>query len=329
MSFNTLIPLFVLLGSFIPSLIIFTLSEEKHYIRTVLNLLGVFVTLIFVIWMLIGVYYGHHYEMRLPLLQNLDITLRAGPLALFFTGLSSVLWFLTTIYAIGYLEGSAHSSRFFGFFSLCVTATIGVSLSGNLITFLIFYEMLTLSAYPLIIHRGTEESRIAGRKYLIYTIIGGALLMVGTVWLYTLSGTLEFTPKGFIKEIAQEHNTAIVSIFILLIAGFGVKAALFPLHGWLPVAMVAPAPVSALLHAVAVVKAGAFGLPDKPHPGGHRSAPPPARSGGCVAANRRLAQQKSKPLATALYPGQWRRTVEKHTSNRHRSSLRPLPSAFG
>jgi multicomponent Na+:H+ antiporter subunit D len=260
MSLNTFIPLFVLLGSFIPGLIIFTLPEDKHYIRTALNLLGVFVTLIFVIWMFIGVYYGHHYEIRLPLLQNLDITLRAGPLALFFTGLSSILWLITTVYAIGYLEGSAHSSRFFGFFSLCVTATIGVSLSGNLITFLIFYEMLTLSAYPLIIHRGTEVSRIAGRKYLIYTLVGGSLLIIGTVWLYTLSGTLEFTPKGFVHEIAQEHTVAIVMIFILLIAGFGVKAALFPLHGWLPLAMVAPAPVSALLHAVAVVKAGAFGI---------------------------------------------------------------------
>lgn len=260
MSLNTFIPLFVLLGSFIPGLIIFSLPEDKHNIRTALNLLGVFVTLIFVIWMLIGVYYGHHYEMRLPLLQHLDIILRAGPLALFFTGLSSVLWFITTIYAIGYLEGSAHSSRFFGFFSLCVTATIGVSLSGNLITFLIFYEMLTLAAYPLIIHRGTEESRIAGGRYLIYTLVGGSLLIIGTVWLYTLSGTLEFTPKGFVHEIAQEHNVAIVMIFILLIAGFGVKAALFPMHGWLPLAMVAPAPVSALLHAVAVVKAGAFGI---------------------------------------------------------------------
>ncbi|MDQ7043851.1 MAG: proton-conducting transporter membrane subunit, partial [Sulfurimonas sp.] len=201
MSIDALIPLFVILSSFIPAIIIFTLPQEKHYTRTLLNLLGIFFTLVFVVWMFVGVYHGHNYEIHLPLIHNLDISLNAGPLALFFTGLSSVLWFLTTIYAIGYLEGSAHSSRFFGFFSLCITATIGVSLSGNLITFLIFYEILTLSAYPLIIHRGTEESRIAGGKYLTYTLIGGALLLLGTVWLYTLTGTLEFTPKGFIGVI--------------------------------------------------------------------------------------------------------------------------------
>ncbi|WP_418641069.1 complex I subunit 5 family protein [Sulfurimonas sp. ST-27] len=260
MSFNTYIPLFVVLSSFLPALIIFRLSEKQHTLRTLLNLSGIFITLVLVIWMFVGVYYGEHYEIRFALIQNLDISLRAGPFALFFTGLSSVLWFITTIYAIGYLEGSAHSSRFFGFFNLCITATIGIALSGNLITFLLFYEILTLSAYPLIIHRGTEESRLAGSRYLLYTLVGGALLLLGTVWLYTLTGTLEFTPKGFVQTILQEHSSALVIIFILLIAGFGVKAALFPLHGWLPQAMVAPAPVSALLHAVAVVKAGAFGI---------------------------------------------------------------------
>ncbi|QOY53179.1 complex I subunit 5 family protein [Candidatus Sulfurimonas baltica] len=260
MNWNTWIPLLVVLSSLVPALMIFGLPQEKRRLRIFLNLFGVFTTLFFVIWMFFGVYHGYHYEVRLPLLPDLDMVLRAGPLALLFSGLSSVLWLLTTIYAIGYLEGSTHSSRFFGFFSLCVTSTIGISLSGNLITFLIYYEMLTLSAYPLIVHRGTEESRLAGKTYLIYTLFGGALLLLSTIWLYSLAGTLEFTPRGFIDGIDEEHNFALISIFILFIAGFGVKAALFPLHGWLPMAMIAPAPVSALLHAVAVVKAGAFGI---------------------------------------------------------------------
>lgn len=260
MNVNTYIPLFVILSSFVPALIIFRLPQKRYTLRTFLNLFGIFMTLFFVLWMFIGVYHNQEYLFRLPLLPNLDFSLKAGTLALFFTGLSSILWFITTIYAIGYLEGSAHSSRFFGFFSLCITATIGVALSANLITFLIFYEILTLSAYPLIIHRGTEESRIAGNKYLFYTIAGGALLLLGAVWLYVLTETLEFTPKGFVYTIVQEHHFASMMIFTLFIAGFGVKAALFPLHGWLPLAMVAPAPVSALLHAVAVVKAGAFGI---------------------------------------------------------------------
>ena len=135
-----------------------------------------------------------------------------------------------------------------------------MALAGNMITFLLFYELLTLATYPLIIHRGTEEARCAGRTYLIYTIAGGTLLLVGTVWLYTIAGSLEFSYRGFVSGLVDEHRAALIIIFTLLIAGLGVKAALVPLHGWLPQAMVAPAPVSALLHAVAVVKAGAFGI---------------------------------------------------------------------
>ncbi len=260
MNWDALIPLLVVSSSLLPGVIIFGLAEERVRLRTVFNLFGAFSKFALVGWMFWGVYHGHYFETRLPLLPDLDLVLRASPLSLLFVALSSVLWLLTTIYAIGYLEGSPHRSRFFGFFSLCVTATVGVALSGNLITFLLFYELLTLSTYPLIVHRGTEEARRAGQSYLVYTLCGGALLLLGTVWLYTLTGTLEFTPQGFIHGLGEEHHLALVIIFILLISGLGVKAALVPLHGWLPKAMVAPAPVSALLHAVAVVKAGAFGI---------------------------------------------------------------------
>ncbi len=260
MNWDAWIPLLMVASSLLPGLIIFGLAEERIRTRTVLNLTGALVKLAFVGWMLWGVYEGHHYETRLALLPDLDLVLRAGPLSLLFVTLSSILWMVTTVYAIGYLEGSPHRSRFFGFFSLCVTATVGVALAGNLITFVLFYELLTLATYPLIVHRGTEEARRAGQSYLTYTVIGGALLLFGTVWLYTLTGTLEFTPRGFLNDLGDEHRPALIIIFALLIAGLGVKAALVPLHGWLPQAMIAPAPVSALLHAVAVVKAGAFGI---------------------------------------------------------------------
>lgn len=260
MSLDAWIPLLVVASSLVPGLVIFGLAERRLVLRSVLNLSGAILKLVLVGWMLWGVYYGHHYETRWPLLPGLDLVLRAGPLALLFVTLSTVLWLVTTVYAIGYLEDSPHRSRFFGFFSLCVSATIGVALSGNLITFLLFYELLTLSTYPLIVHRGTETARLAGRIYLAYTIFGGALVLLGTVWLYTLTGTLEFTSRGILTGLGQGHRVALFSIFFLLIAGLGVKAALVPLHGWLPRAMVAPAPVSALLHAVAVVKAGAFGI---------------------------------------------------------------------
>ena len=260
MNWNAWLPLLVIASSLLSGLIIFSLAEERVRLRTLFNLTGASVSLILLGWMLWGVFQGQHYELRLALLPGLELVLRAGPLALFFATLSSVLWLITTVYAIGYLEGSPYRSRFFGFFSLCVTATTGVALSGNLITFLLFYEMLTLTTYPLMVHRGTEAARRAGQTYLTYAFFGGALLLLGTVWLYTLTGTLEFTPRGFLSGMGEAHHPTLMIIFALLIAGFGVKAALVPLHGWLPQAMVAPAPVSALLHAVAVVKAGAFGI---------------------------------------------------------------------
>lgn len=260
MNSNAWLPLLVMASALLPGLIIFGLAEEKVLLRSTLNLAGAFSKLLLTGWMLWGVYHGHQYEANMSFLPGLELVLRADSLSLLFIALSSILWLLTTIYAIGYLEGSPHRSRFFGFFSLCVTSTAGVALSGNLITFLLFYELLTLATYPLIVHRGTEVARRAGQTYLIYTIFGGALLLLGTVWLYSITGTLEFKPQGILQNLGEEHHPALIAIFVLLIAGLGVKAALVPLHGWLPQAMVAPAPVSALLHAVAVVKAGAFGI---------------------------------------------------------------------
>jgi len=250
----------ILLSSFIPGIIIFGLPEEKHRLRTVLNICGSIAKIALVLIMDIGVYFGHIFEIRLSIVPGVELLLNGDPLSALFATLSSVLWLLTTVYAVGYLEGSPNRSHFFGYFSLCVTVTIGIALAGNLITFLLFYEMLTLTTYPLVIHRGTEKSLRAGRNYLIYAIGGGAVFLFGVVSLQTIVGPVDFTASGFPSSFVDTHATILILIFILLIIGVGVKAALVPLHGWLPQAMVAPAPVSALLHAVAVVKAGAFGI---------------------------------------------------------------------
>jgi multicomponent Na+:H+ antiporter subunit D len=210
--------------------------------------------------LIIGVYEGRVFESRLTLAPGLDLVLSADALSVLFVTLSTVLWLVTTVYAIGYLEHSPHRSRFFGFFSLCVSATVGLALAGNLMTFVVFYEALTLATYPLVAHRGMPDAIRGARIYLAYTLGGGALLLVGAVWLQTLAGPVTFTQGGMLGDLAGQHDTQLVVIFLLLLAGLGVKAALVPLHGWLPQAMVAPAPVSALLHAVAVVKAGAFGI---------------------------------------------------------------------
>ena len=253
-------PLLVFLTSLLTGIAIFLLDEEQHAIRTFLNIAGALLKLVLVGIMIWGVFHEHSYETRFTIMPGLDLFFRVDALAILFVTLSSFLWLLTTVYAIGYLEGSPNRSRFFSFFSFCVASTMGIAMAGNLFTFFLFYEMLTLMTYPLIVHRGTEKALKAGKTYLRYTISGGAALLVGMVWLYVLSGPTEFTQAGSLEHLRTEHYPSLRIIFVLLIAGLGVKAALVPLHGWLPAAMVAPAPVSALLHAVAVVKAGAFGI---------------------------------------------------------------------
>ncbi|MGD8842024.1 MAG: proton-conducting transporter membrane subunit [Gammaproteobacteria bacterium] len=260
MNFGATLPLLVLASSLLPGLVIFFLREDRHGLRTLFNLAGALVKVALVGVMIWGVFHQHVYQTRWVLAPGLELVLHADTLSVLFVSLSTVLWLVTTVYAIGYLEKSPHRSRFFGFFSLCVSATIGLALAGNLFTFVIFYELLTLATYPLVAHRGTPEALRGARIYLAYTLGGGALLLVGTVWLQVIAGDTAFIEGGALGQLPAAYHGQLQAIFLLLIVGLGVKAALVPLHGWLPQAMVAPAPVSALLHAVAVVKAGAFGI---------------------------------------------------------------------
>ncbi len=260
MTWNESLPLAVLASSLLPALAIFALPEKRTGLRSALNLSGAVVKLALVGLLLAGVRAGETYAFRHQVLPGVDLAFKADALALLFVTLSAILWLFTTIYAIGYLEGSPNRSRFFGFFSLCVTATMGIAMAGNLFTFFVFYELLTLSTFPLVVHRGTAAALRGGMTYLAYTLAGGALLLTGIVWTHSLLGQTDFTHGGVASALGPEHAVQLKLIFLLLIAGVGVKAALVPLHGWLPRAMVAPAPVSALLHAVAVVKAGAFGI---------------------------------------------------------------------
>jgi multicomponent Na+:H+ antiporter subunit D len=257
LAYSTLLPVLILATSFLTGLVIFFLPQERHRLRAWLNVLGAGSKMVLVGLLLWGFFRGIEFETRFSIVLGFDFVLRADLLSLLLVTLSTVLWFVTTLYANGYMREYADLSRFFGFFSMCVTASVGVALAGNLITFFIFYEFLTLTTYPLVIHKGTEVALRAGRTYLWYTVPGGTVLFVAVVWLLELTGPMDFTPGGFVEGIP---GAAPAIIFALLILGLGVKTALVPLHGWLPVAMVAPAPVSALLHAVAVVKAGAFGI---------------------------------------------------------------------
>jgi multicomponent Na+:H+ antiporter subunit D len=256
-----LLPLAVVLSSFLPGLAIMFLKEEQSAARTALNLVGALAKVALVGVLLRGVGEGRTYAWRWEVLPGLELSLVADALALLFVTLSAVLWLLTTLYAIGYLEGSPNRTRFFSFFSLCVTATTGIALAGDLFTFVFFFEALTWTTYPLVVHRGTPEAIRAGRIYLLYTLGAGAALVLGAVWFQVETGSVAFSPDGALDpEAALAAPRRHLALFLLLLAGVGVKAAFFPVHGWLPIAMVAPAPVSALLHAVAVVKAGAFGV---------------------------------------------------------------------
>ncbi|OKY74674.1 MAG: NADH dehydrogenase [Desulfobulbaceae bacterium DB1] len=250
----------ILLSSLVPGLIIFALPEKSHGPRTLLNLGGAVLKLLLVLGLVVGIFRGSDFEMRWSIMPGLELVLHSDPLSALFATLSTVLWLLTTVYAVAYLEDAPNRRQFFGYFSVCVTVTVGIALAGNLLTFLLFYELLTLTTYPLVIHRGTREAREAGRVYLAYTLSGGAVIFIAVVWLQTIAGPLEFSAPSVLPALGPDYERSLVLIFILFMAGFGVKAALVPLHGWLPRAMVAPAPVSALLHAVAVVKAGVFGI---------------------------------------------------------------------
>ncbi|WP_156105250.1 complex I subunit 5 family protein [Litchfieldella xinjiangensis] len=256
---DTLILLTALLVSFVAAPLIFLIPEEQRTLRTLVNMVAAVVKLSLVMFMVWGVANGRDFALSFTVMETVSFRLRADALGLMFAGLSSLLWFCTTIYAVGYLEKSPNRKRFFGFFSLCVGSTLGIALSANLFTFLLFYELLTLSTYPLIVHRGTPQALKAGAIYLRYTLGGGVVLLVGMVSLQVLAGDVVFG-EGQLDQMDAEHTPALIVTFALLVGGLGVKAALVPLHGWLPQAMVAPAPVSALLHAVAVVKAGAFGI---------------------------------------------------------------------
>ncbi len=251
------LPVLILMTSLVPAIVTFFLPQESHLLRNALNLGSAVLKLALIVAMLVAVAGGAIYEAALPLAPGLVLLLRVDEIALLFVSLSATLWLLTTIYAIAYFGDKAELSRFFGFFSLCVAATTGLALSGSLISFFLFFEMLTLSTWPLVAHKQNRASLDAARSYLLFALPGSAALLWAIIWLESTTGPVLFTDPPDLGGIDPWSQRAIFALFII---GVGVKAALVPLHGWLPAAMAAPAPVSALLHAVAVVKAGAFGV---------------------------------------------------------------------
>lgn len=227
--------------------------RETITLATGVVLLGIVVTLV------PGVLAGETSRIVLAeTLPGLPIALSLEPLGILFALIAAFLWIVTSIYAIGYMRGhhEKNQTRFFAAFAVAIASTMGVAFADNMFTLFLFYEALTISTYPLVTHAGTEKAKQGGRIYL-GILIGTSIVfqLLAIAWTYSTTGTLDFTEGGVFA--ADTPAWLIGVLYALFVFGIG-KAALMPFHRWLPAAMVAPTPVSALLHAVAVVKAGVF-----------------------------------------------------------------------
>lgn len=192
---------------------------------------------------------------------NLSIAFRLDGLACVFAGLISLLWSLATLYSFEYMKHEGHEKYFFMFYTFTYGVTLGVAMSANVLTMYLFYELLTLVTVPLVLHTLTREAVLASRKYLYYSLGGAAFAFIAVVFIIVYGQSTDFVLGG-VLDLAKIGNRTDILLLIYVFAffGFGVKAAIFPFNSWLPQAGVAPTPVTALLHAVAVVKSGAFGV---------------------------------------------------------------------
>jgi multicomponent Na+:H+ antiporter subunit D len=218
------------------------------------------------VWLSRLVFSGGRPEFSLgEMLPGFELNFVVEPLGMLFALVASGLWVLTTIYAIGYMRGhhESNQTRFFACFAAAIFAAMAAAFAGNLFTLFVAYEIMTVSTYPLVTHHGNAKAKAGGRMYLgILLSTSIAFFMFAIVWTWQLAGTLDFQEGGILQEAFEADRISVVSLAVLLgLFAYGIgKAALMPIHRWLPAAMVAPTPVSALLHAVAVVKVGVFSV---------------------------------------------------------------------
>lgn len=258
-------PLIAVCASVVCAALILVLGERvRPNVREALTFTAAGVKALCVFSMVPQVLAGAQFEITvLPLADGIDFALKVDSLGILFACVASGLWIVTSVYSVGYMRGHGEKNQtgYFAAFAMCLCGAVGVCFAANLLTFFVFYEILTVATYPLVVHYRDEKGKRAGRRYLIYTLTSGQLFFVGILITWFLCGTTDFAPGGFAAEgFAAEgmESGPAFFVFCLLVIGGAVKAGVMPLHSWLPGAMVAPTPVSALLHAVAVVKAGAF-----------------------------------------------------------------------
>ena len=254
-------PLVAILVSLLATLPIMAFNDRQPNLRESSTLMAAVAKFLIVVSMLPVVLQGGGFELTLAeVIPGVPIQLRVDGLGLFFGLVASLLWIFTSLYSIGYMRTleEHNQTRYFASFAVAISATLGVAFSANLLTMYLFYEMLSLSTYPLVTHEQNDEARKSGRKYLTYilgTSIG--LALPAMMITYHLAGTLDFTQGGILAGNASPSTVTL--LLLLFVFGFA-KAGIMPFHGWLPAAMVAPTPVSAFLHGVAVVKVGVFSI---------------------------------------------------------------------
>jgi len=237
------------------------LFRNNENLRDAVGVIGAFISFYATINITSGILNGTQYNLiLLNIFNDLSLSFRVTPLGAVFGLLCSGLWILAAIYSIGYMRGNNEKkqTRFYVFYSLSIFGALCVAWSSNLLVLFIFYEFLTFATYPLVAHKETDESIKASRLYL-GILVGSSLMLFlpAIIWVWYSVGTLNFTDGGILQNNFNPNHASV--LLFLFVFGIG-KAALMPLHWWLPAAMVAPTPVSALLHAVAVVKAGVFSI---------------------------------------------------------------------
>ena len=258
---TSFLPLWSVFLPIVGAIAIYCIPEARTKARNLTALAVVAVTFAVVAAMVSMILDGAIIELMLiRFVPGLELFFRVDALSIVFGVTSSFLWIFSIIYSTGYMARQPGQRRYFAFYVLSMSATMGVAFSGNIFTMYIFFEYLTLCTYPLVVHSQSEEASRSGIKYIAYCFGGGGLTLVSLIILQGLVGHANFVPGGILAPTLGEPRGLLIIIFFMAVLGFGVKGAIMPFHSWLPAAMVAPAPVSALLHAVAVVKSGIFGM---------------------------------------------------------------------
>lgn len=255
--------IYALSSGVVGGLLVAILPKTKDRLRNIVVLIFAIMSAIFTWKVALKVLSGESIKLASGL-GGLHWSLNPDPLGAVFALIASTLWIFAAVYSFGYMAGRIKQKTFFTFFLISLSMTLGVAFSGNLIALYIFYEMLTFATYPLVIHDRTSQAMKAGARYIIYSLSGAGAILIAIILTYSWTGGLDLTRTldfaGGPILAAEGARAGLLWLLLLFIAGFGVKAAMMPLHRWLPAAMVAPTPVSALLHAVAVVYSGAYGI---------------------------------------------------------------------